>query len=49
MDEATGHEGKGTSRVVYKKDLPLPVLFDAISKIEWPEVNHGLLGCEPRS
>jgi integrase len=39
VDELTGHEGKGTSRKVYKKDMPLPVLLEAISKVEWPEIN----------
>lgn len=38
VDELTGHEGKSTSRVVYKKELPLSVLFVAISKVSWPEV-----------
>lgn len=41
VDELTGHEGQGTSRVVYKKEMPLRVLADAISKIEWPEVVIG--------
>jgi hypothetical protein len=38
VDELTGHEGKGTSRKVYKKDMPLSVLFEAISKVEWSEI-----------
>jgi integrase len=38
IDELTGHEGQGTSRVVYTKDMPLSQLFDAICKVEWPEV-----------
>jgi len=38
IDELTGHEGTGTSRVVYKKDMPLRTLHEAICKIEWPEV-----------
>jgi len=38
VDELTGHEGKGTSRKVYKKDMPLSVLVEAISKVEWPEI-----------
>lgn len=41
VDEITGHEGKGTSRAVYKKDLPLRVLHEAIAKIDWPEVKLG--------
>lgn len=40
VDELTGHEGQGTSRTVYKKDLPLCVLRDAIERIQWPEVAH---------
>jgi len=39
VDELTGHEGQGTSRTVYKKEMPLPVLHAAISTIEWPEVS----------
>ena len=38
VDELTGHEGKGTSRAVYTKAMPLRKLFDAISKVDWPEV-----------
>jgi integrase len=38
IDELTGHEGTGTSRVVYKKDMPLEKLHQAICKIEWPEI-----------
>jgi integrase len=38
VDELTGHEGKGTSRVVYKKEMPLKILNDAISKVQWVEV-----------
>lgn len=38
VDELTGHAGQGTSRAVYKKDLSMSTLFDAISKIKWPEV-----------
>ena len=38
VDELTGHEGKGTSRAVYTKEMPLRKLFDAICKVEWPEV-----------
>jgi integrase len=40
IDELTGHEGQGTSRKVYKKQMPLHVLLEAISKVTWPEVNH---------
>ena len=38
VDELTGHEGKGTSRAIYTKEMPLRKLFDAICKIDWPEV-----------
>jgi integrase len=38
IDELTGHEGLGTSQVVYKKAMPLALLYEAISKVEWPEV-----------
>ena len=38
IDELTGHEGAGTSQVTYKKEMPLKPLYDAISKVEWPEV-----------
>ncbi len=38
IDELTGHEGEGTSQVVNKKDMPLAVLYKAISKVQWPEV-----------
>jgi integrase len=38
VDELTGHEGEGTSQTVYKHDTPLPVLRDAIAKVEWPEL-----------
>ncbi len=38
IDELTGHEGQGTSRRVYKKDMPLTKLHAAIVKVEWPEV-----------
>lgn len=41
IDELTGHEGQGTSRVVYKKEMPLAVLRDAIAKVEWPEFDGG--------
>jgi integrase len=39
VDELTGHEGQGTSRIVYKKEMPLRVLFDAVSKVEWSEIS----------
>jgi site-specific recombinase XerD len=39
INELVGHEGKGTAQVTYKKTLPLPVLHDAICKVEWPEVD----------
>lgn len=38
VDELTGHEGEGTSERVYKKDMPLPLLRDAMSRVAWPEV-----------
>lgn len=38
VDELAGHEGQGTSRAVYKKEMPLRVLAEAMSKIEWPEI-----------
>lgn len=38
VDELTGHEGKGTSRSVYTKRMPLVKLYEAICKVEWPEV-----------
>lgn len=38
VDELTGHEGEGTSQVVYKKDMPLSKLHKAIRKVEWVEV-----------
>lgn len=45
VDELTGHDGGGTSRRVYKKEMPLGVLVEAISKVSWPEVG-GLLNGE---
>lgn len=38
VDMLTGHEGAGTSRRVYLKELPLKRLHDAICKVEWPEL-----------
>ncbi len=38
VDELTGHEGEGTSQRIYKHDTPLPLLREAIAKIEWSEV-----------
>ncbi len=38
VDELTGHEGTTTSRKVYLKGLPLEALYEAICKVEWPEV-----------
>ncbi|HEV2679348.1 MAG TPA: site-specific integrase [Rhodanobacter sp.] len=43
VDELTGHEGKGTSRAVYTKEMPLRKLFDAICRVEWPEVTVAIL------
>jgi integrase len=48
VDELTGHEGKSTSRIVYKKELPLPVLYEAIAKVWWPEVDGLLSGFDAR-
>ena len=39
VDELTGHEGEGTSQRVYKKDMPLSVLRDAIAKVSWSEID----------
>jgi integrase len=39
VDMLTGHEGAGTSRRVYLKELPLRRLCDAISKVDWPELS----------
>lgn len=38
IDELTGHDGQSTSRRVYKKDMPIRKLYDAISKVDWSEV-----------
>ena len=38
VDELTGHDGGGTSRKVYKKEMPLTVIHQAIAKVKWPEV-----------
>ncbi|HEX3882405.1 MAG TPA: site-specific integrase [Stellaceae bacterium] len=38
IEELTGHEGQGTSRKVYKKQMPLSVLLTAISFVRWPEL-----------
>ena len=43
IDELTGHEGQGTSEKVYKKQMPLSVLHEAISKVTWPEVEDLLI------
>ncbi len=43
VDEIIGHEGGGTSRRVYKKDMPISVLYDAIKKVGWKEVEELLL------
>jgi integrase len=40
VDELTGHDGGGTSRRVYKKDMPLKVLHQAVSLVEWPEIER---------
>ena len=40
IDVLTGHEGLGTSQTSYLKanELPLAVLYEAISKVDWPTV-----------
>jgi integrase len=38
VDELTGLEGEGTSQRIYKHDTPLPLLREAVAKIEWSEV-----------
>ncbi len=42
VDELTGHEGKGTSASVYNKGAPLKDLKNAISKVQWPEVEGAM-------
>ena len=32
------HECEGTNRTTFKKQMPLDVLYEAISKVDWPEV-----------
>lgn len=44
VDELTGHDGGGTSRRIYKKEMPLGVLLEAISKVSWPELDGLLAG-----
>jgi integrase len=39
IDELAGHEGGGTGRTIYKKDMPLSVLLEAIKEVEWPELD----------
>jgi integrase len=38
IEELVGHEGKGTTRVVYNKGMTMRKLYDAICKIEWPGI-----------
>jgi len=38
IDELTGHEGQGTSRTIYTHAMPLAKLYEAVCKIEWPEI-----------
>jgi integrase len=40
----TGHEGQGISEKVYLKGLPLSRLYDAICKVEWPELDEIKMG-----
>jgi len=39
VDELTGHAGQGISQTRYKHQLPLRVLYEAISKIDWSHVS----------
>ncbi|WP_018185173.1 tyrosine-type recombinase/integrase [Kaistia granuli] len=39
VEMLTGHEGGGTSRKVYLKDLPLRRLQEAICLVDWPELS----------
>jgi integrase len=41
IDELTGHEGHGTSRTIYTHSMPLSKLYDAVCKIDWPEIQLG--------
>ena len=43
VDELTGHEGQGTGRKHYLKDLSLPRLLEAISRVAWTEVDVELI------
>lgn len=38
IDELTGHEGQGTSRAIYTHAMPLAKLYEAVCKIDWPEI-----------
>lgn len=39
VDELTGHEGGGTSRHVYKKEMPIHLLHESISAVRWDEIS----------
>lgn len=43
VDALTGHEGQGISEKVYLKGLPLTRLYEAVCKVEWPELSDLLL------
>lgn len=43
VDQLTGHEGKGTSAQVYFKGATLQALHEAISKVQWPELDFSAL------
>src|SRR5690606_32811905 len=43
VDELTGHERQGTGRKHYLKDLSLPRLLEASSRVAWTEVDVELI------
>lgn len=49
VDALTGHNGKGTSREVYLKQLNVPSLFKIVRKIEWPGLLDHLTPYQKRS
>ncbi len=40
IQELIGHEGSNITRSIYKKEMPIAILFDAISTISWPEIEE---------
>ncbi len=38
--QLAGHEGQGTSKKTYLKDLSIKLLHDGISKVQWPDVER---------